>query len=44
MLRRYVNLYVLEILELGYVIFLFFGRFFRIYRGVFSLKNVMFNA
>lgn len=38
MLRRYVNLYVLEILELGYVIFFFFGRFFRIYRGVFSLK------
>ncbi len=44
MLRRYANLYVLEILELGYVIFFFFGRFFRIYRGVFSLKNVMFNA
>ena len=27
MLRRYVNLYVLEILELGYVIFFFFGGY-----------------
>ena len=27
MLRRYANLYVLEILELGYVIFFFFGSF-----------------
>ena len=43
MLRRYANLYVLEILELGYVIFFFFGRFLRIYRGVFSLINVMLN-